>query len=138
MSESMTPDGTIVAFKEMLHFVTDIRLLPEILDVEGFRHEVLRLRTPVFSEGIEQLIEEHSSRASLRKALYVRPGWLHVVIVEIEANEVIYDRGTTDGTTEAGDNLNVWAEYLWIPLTPLSEDEARAVSLSPFKHDILT
>jgi hypothetical protein len=133
LSECMRPDGTIIAFKEILHFVDDIRVLPDNLDVESFREEFFRLSAPPFLGELGEVLEERSS-GSLRKVLYAMAGWIHLAIVDVETTSVVYDRGSTSGRTDTC----VWADYLWVPLRPLSTEEAGLVSLSPFRHDILT
>src|SRR5690349_1829052 len=40
----MEPDGTIRAFKEMLHYVDDIRMLPDEVNVESWREDLISLK----------------------------------------------------------------------------------------------
>jgi hypothetical protein len=134
LSFEMVPDGTIRAFKEMLHYVDDIRVLPDEVNVESWREDLISLKWSHFiPESLQDILEEFEHSA-LRKVAY-RPKGLrmpHWAIINKEKNEVVFDTSSTET------NLPRFiAPFLWIPIQTATTEELESVELTPFAYEIL-
>lgn len=130
LSSQMSTDGTIVAFKELLHFVGDIHLLPDIVDLEPLRENSSLLRHRLFSsEELRELIDERSPE-SLRKVIYRSANWTHIALVDPDSKDVLYDEGTSSGD-------GMVAKYLWLPVSEATEAELASINLGPLRYERL-
>lgn len=127
LSQKMQVDGTVRSLKEILHFVKDVRLLPDTVDVDSFRCESNLLRRERFpSDEVQDAINERSSEM-VRKVLYRWGKMTHLAIFDIETSEVIYDIGSTD-------EASLTTKYLWLPLLEADEKDLSGIDLCPFKY----
>jgi hypothetical protein len=130
LSTKMSVDGTILAFKELLHFVEDIHLLPDVLDVELFRHTRGLLRHRLFiSNDLREILDEEET-TSLRKVLYGFGRMTHLALVNVNSKDVLVDMGSTS-------REHLTAEYLWLPVDTATDDELSSINLCPLKYERL-
>jgi len=133
LTRAMEPDGTITAFKEMLHYVEDIRHLPSEIDVEGWRIQFASLVASHFvGQAFQEVISELPSE-SLRKVAYLPRGHRqsHIALLDMEAREIVVDLASTN------DFGYLVARYLWLPVKPATAEELALVSISPFPYDLI-
>jgi hypothetical protein len=125
LSHKMQSDGTVRSLKEILHFVKDIRALPDTVDVDSYRCQSNLLRRDRFPS--DELLEEINDRspAVVRKVLYRWGQMTHLAIIDIETSEVIYDVGSTGDLT---------VRYLWLPMPEADEEDLAGIELCPFKY----
>ncbi|MDR4485587.1 MAG: hypothetical protein R3B95_20740 [Nitrospirales bacterium] len=130
LSHKMPVDGTVRSLKEILHFVNDIRMLPDTVDVEAFRCQNALLRRTHFIPDELQDIFIDRSPASIRKILYRWGTMAHLALFDIRTSEVIYDVGSTDVAYLA-------AKYLWLPWLEAEDTELAHIELCPFRYERL-
>ncbi len=130
LSAPMRSDGTIVTFKEILHFVDNIHILPDVLDVEQLRHDRNLLRHRQFiSDEIRELLSTDET-TFLRKALYMTGRTVHLALIDVRTNDVVFDMGNTHGDS-------VTAAFLWLPVDQATDAELAPVALCPLKYNRL-
>lgn len=138
LSSAMRPDGTICAFKELLHYVEDIRVLPSKLDVESWRHQLGWLRRCQFIHTEIREILEELPDSRLRKVAY-RPRGLrmcHLALLDIQAGEVLFDIGQGDCSRNE-DKARTMALFHWIPVKKATPCDLDRVKLTPFPYELL-
>lgn len=127
LSHKMPRDGTVRSLKDILHFVKDVRLLPDTVDVDLFRRQSNILRRRRFpSDEVQDAINDCSPE-SVRKVLYRWGKMTHLAIFDLETLEVLCDVGSTD-------EPSLVARYLWLPLQEADDGELQNVELCSFKY----
>jgi hypothetical protein len=142
LSRPMDNNGTTVAFKEVLHFVDNVRALPDEIDVEDWREEFFGLKGDYYfmPPDVRQILAEYPHH-HLRKVAY-RRGYallpevaptLHLAIIDVHDKELLTDIGSSPELLE----FRI-AQFLWIPLEMATEDELKGFDLGPLAKDVLT
>jgi len=134
----MESDGTIRAFKELLHYVDDIRVLPDELDVRDIRKARDLVNRPGVLHGLGDWLEDQNDWDLLRKVLFqcenclMRDGKgpMHLAVVHATSGEVLYDTSTTDAEY-------IRMQYLWTPLDVATPEELGRLVLSPLRYSVL-
>lgn len=130
LSTPMRNDGTMLAFKELLHAVPDIRLLPDELSVEQLRLSMIDIDQ---NRRLKQALEviDEGSPGDIRKLIYECNGWVHTAIVDVIAQDVVFDSATT--SSQGFEKYEI-AQYLWIPLPEATDEELSGVNITPFRY----
>jgi hypothetical protein len=133
LTQAMGTDGTITSFKEMLHYIEDIRHLPSEIDVEAWREQYADLVASNFvGEAFQDAISELPSE-SLRKVAYLPRGHRqsHIALLDIDAREIVVDLASTN------DFGYLVARYLWLPVKAATAEELALFSISPFPYSLI-
>ena len=141
LSRPMDDNGTTVAFKEILHYFDDVRTLPDEIDVENWRGEFFGLRgdhyfmPPEVRDTLAEYPERHLRKVAYRKGYYLPElaPTLHLAIVNVQERELVMDIGTNNDLLE----VHI-AQFLWIPLETVTDDELEGVDFGPFAKDVGT
>ena len=129
LSQEMPVDGTVLALKEILHHVHDIRMLPDTVNVEAFRCQSILLQRSAFpSDELRELINERSEL--LRKVLYRWSAMTHIAVLDLEELKVVYDIGSTHAASLTKD-------YLWLPILEAEDADLDNIQICPFRYERL-
>lgn len=141
LSRPMDENGTTVAFKEVLHYVDNVRALPDEIDVEDWREEFSVLKgnsyfmPPEVRNILAEYSKEHLRKVAYRKVYYLLPELaprLHLAIVNVQDKELLIDMGSSPEILE----MRI-AQFLWIPLEMPTEDELKGFDLGPSWKDVV-
>lgn len=109
-SRKYDPDGTSTAFGLLLTELSDIKKMPDSVDVEQIREFwVTTSRTIFISDSLMETIYDYGSN-HLRKCLYSTQSSIHIALIDTASNKVIHDVSST------GDLKYILPEYLWLPV----------------------
>jgi hypothetical protein len=140
LSQPIDDNGTTVAFKEILHYVDSIRLLPDEIDVENWRGEFFGLRgdhhfmPPEVRNILAEYPERNLRKVAYRKLHYLMPALaptLHLAVIDVQGKEILLDIGSSPELLEFHR-----AQFLWIPLEIATEDELKEFNLGPLAKDL--
>lgn len=123
-------NGTINSIPMIIHYIKDIKYLPNKLDVSYTRNLFLKIEQG--SLDLEDILETISSenRENLRKILFSTKFSSNLAIIDMLTNKIIYE-AKSFGT------IKTWIPtYLWIPLKPITLEETKMTKLSPFNIEI--
>lgn len=124
-------DGTATAFGLLLSEISDISKLPDVVNVEAIRLSYVNTKASLFiPQELLDAIAEHD-RDELRKCIF-ESILINTVIVNIITNEVVYSIKST------GDVERELAEYLWIPVREVSEEEFRRIPVTHFRFKMIS
>lgn len=141
LSRPMDDNGTTVAFKEVLHYIDNVRALPDEINVEDWREEFFGLKgnyyfmPPEVRNILAEYPKEHLRKVAYRKVYCLLPELaprLHVAIVNLQDKELLLDIGSPPEILK----FRI-AQFLWIPLEKATEDELRGFDLGPVWKDIV-
>ena len=123
-------DATSRTLLKLLQSFDSIKKLPDELNVaEASTLHALLFQRSFISSELRNLLNERS-RIDLRKAAYRFGRMYHMAIVDMTEEEVVFDCGSSSFES-------LKAEFLWIPVSTLTPEEASRVRLSPFRYEIL-
>ncbi len=120
LTKEMEPSGTINGLKEIVHKVTDINYLPDVLNVKEARWAFNHTRfneEDELTELLDRVYQDEEFGFRLEKALFQRDMNSYLVIVRHkDSDSIIYENSSTSSSQK-----ELFSEYLWIPVNEISD-----------------
>ena len=130
-SRKINVDGTATTFGMLLSEINDIRLIPDVVNVEAIRHYWIKSDASYFiGERLIAAIEENGSE-NLRKCLYKFMEPIHLCLINIADKSVVFDTGST------WELEDIIPKYLWVPVKEATHDELMTIELCSFRYQVI-
>jgi hypothetical protein len=124
--------GTDRAVVTMLHFIKDVKHIPDQVNVAHIRNlynSLYKVISPI--KQLAECINEYSNSKNLRKVFFKSHfDWTGVALFDVITKELIYKRTLGSKIQQS------YPDYLWIPVKETTINEIENVDLETYRSEI--